>query len=239
MTSCKSTDRCPGGPDGRVGRRRPRRSRALGTSPLGHLVLDARVLLRRRLADPPPLLVVPDLDQVVDPDDPGGGRDPRVLTLVGRQDDSSLGVELALAGGAEHHAGEPPLLRRRGRAEPQALLLGPFGRRIDLQTALRAFGDHGAGRQLLAEAGRDRDAPLGIDRVPVRSQEHQPRPLAVSLSPLFPTLCHPQAERYHCDRCLSTNSDQILWACGRIEKWALDIVPGLSPVVWSRGSLTP
>src|SRR5947209_11184163 len=37
--------------------------------------------------------------------------------------------------------GEPALLRRSGRAEPQALLLRPLGRGIDLQAALRALGD--------------------------------------------------------------------------------------------------
>src|SRR5438552_4012292 len=151
MTSCKSTGRCPDVPDGRSSRGRPPRSRSLGTSPLGHLILNARVFFRRRVADPPPLLVVPDLDQVVDAHDPGGRGDARVLPLVGRQDDSSLGVELALPGGAEHHAGEPPLLRRRGGAEPQALLLCPLRRRIDLQAALRSLGNHGAARQLLAE----------------------------------------------------------------------------------------
>src|ERR1700736_6437926 len=164
MTSCKSTGRCPDGPDGRSRRGRPPRSRALGTSPLGHLVLNARVFLGRRLADPPPLLVVPDLDQVVDPNDPGGRGDARVLPLVGRQDDPSLGVELALAGGAEHHAGEPALLRWGGRAKPQALLLRPLGWRIDLQTALRPLGYHGAGWQLFAKPGGDRDASLGVDR---------------------------------------------------------------------------
>src|SRR5690349_19456510 len=100
MTSCKSTGRCPDGPDGRSNRGRPARSRALGTSPLGYLVLDSRVLFRRRFADVPPVLVVPDLDQVVHADDPGGSGDPRILPLVGREDDPSLGVELALPGGA-------------------------------------------------------------------------------------------------------------------------------------------
>src|SRR5713226_516635 len=118
MTSCKSTGRCPDGPDGRSKRGRPRRSRAWGTSPLGNLVLNARVFLGCRLADPAPPLVVPDLDQVVDPTDPGYARDARVLPLVGGQDDASLGVEFALPGGAEHHAGEPPLLRRCRRAQP-------------------------------------------------------------------------------------------------------------------------
>src|SRR5438128_5515295 len=99
MTSCKSTGRCPAGPDGRSGRGRPRRSRARGTSPLGHLVLNPRVLLGRRLANPAPPLVVPDLDQVVDAHDPGHPRDSGVLPLIRGQDDASLGVEFALAGG--------------------------------------------------------------------------------------------------------------------------------------------
>src|SRR6202022_1186840 len=162
MTSCKSTGRCPDDPDGRASRGRPRRSRALGTSPLGHLVLNARVFLRCRLADVAPPLVVPDLDQVVDANDPGDARDAGVLPLIGGQDDSSLGVELALAGGAEHHAGEPPLLRWGGRAKPQALLLRPFGWRIDLQAALRPLGYHGAARQLFPKPGGDRDASLGV-----------------------------------------------------------------------------
>src|SRR2546423_14578346 len=102
MTSCKSTGRCPDGPDGRSPPGRPRRSRARGTSPLGHLVLDTRVLFGCRLADPAPPLVVPDFDQVVDADNPGHARDARILPLVGGQDDSFLGVELALPGGAEH-----------------------------------------------------------------------------------------------------------------------------------------
>src|SRR5260370_31631631 len=112
MTSCKSTGRCPDGPDGRSRRGRPRRSRARGTSPLGHLVLNARIFLRCRLANPAPPLVVPDLDQVVDSNDPGNPRDVSVLQLIGGQYDASLGVEFALAGGAEQHAREPPLLRR-------------------------------------------------------------------------------------------------------------------------------
>src|SRR5436305_13512788 len=118
MTSCKSTGRCPDDPDGRWSREWPLRSRVVGTSPLDHLVLNSRVLLRRRLADTPPLLVVPDLDQVVNTDYPGDVRDPRILPLVGGQDDSSLAVEFALSGGAEHHAGEAPLLRRRRGAQP-------------------------------------------------------------------------------------------------------------------------
>src|SRR5260370_29606396 len=126
MTSCKSTGRCPDGPDGRSSRGRPRRSRARGTSPLGYLVLNARVFLGCRLADAAPPLVVPDLDQVVDANDPGDPRDAGVLPLIGGQDDASLGVEFALAGGAEHHAGESPLLRRRPLAQPQALFLRPF-----------------------------------------------------------------------------------------------------------------
>src|SRR2546423_5274827 len=117
MTSCKSTGRCPDGPDGRSPTGRPRRSRARGTSPLGHLVLDSRVFLGCRLADATPSLVVPDFDQVVDPNDPGDTGDGGVLPLVGGQDDSSLGVEFALPGGAEHHAGEPPLLPRPGTAQ--------------------------------------------------------------------------------------------------------------------------
>src|SRR3989442_4009701 len=112
MTSCKSTGRCPAGPDSRSPRGWPRRSGAVGTSPLGHLVLNARVLFRRRLADASPLLVVPDLDQIVDPNDPGDVADPGILPLVVGQDESSLAVEFALPGGAEHHAGEAPLLRR-------------------------------------------------------------------------------------------------------------------------------
>src|SRR5438128_8702565 len=152
MTSCKSTGRCPAGPDGRSPRGWPPRSRALRTSPLGHLVLNSRVLFRRRLADAPPLLVVPDLDQVVDTDDPGDVADPGILPLVGGQDDPSLAVEFALSGGAEHHAGEAPLLGRRHRTQAQALLLRPFLGRVDLQAALRALGDHRAGWQLFAEA---------------------------------------------------------------------------------------
>src|ERR1700682_4892416 len=207
MTSCKSTGRCPDGPDGRSSRGRPRRSRARGTSPLGHLVLNARVLLRRRLADSAPPPVFPDLDQVVDAHNPGHARDPGVLPLVGGQDDSSLGVEFALPGGAEHHAGEAPLLRRRRRAQPQPLLLRPFLGRIDLQATLGALGDDGPTRELFPKTGGDRHSSLGVDRVPVGAKEHQESSPAVSLSPLFPTLCHPHAERYHCDRCLSTNSD--------------------------------
>src|SRR5207248_8113260 len=207
MTSCKSTGRCPAGPDGRSSRGRPRRSRARGTSPLGHLVLNPRVLLGRRLADPAPPLVVPDLDQVVDPDDPGNAGNAGVLPLIGGQDDASLGVEFALAGGAEHHAGEPPLLRRRRRSQPQALLLRPFLGRMDLQAALGALGDDGPTGELFPKAGGNRHSTLGVDRVPIGTQEHQKLPPGVSLSPLFPTLCHRQAERYHRDRCLSTNSD--------------------------------
>src|SRR5919109_122186 len=122
MTSCKSTDRCPDGPDGRSRRWPPARSRARGTSPLGHLVLNPRVFLGRRFANAAPVLVVPDLDQVVDSNDPGHVVDPRVLPLVGGQDDSSLGVELALPGGAEHHPGEASLLGWRRRAQAQTLL---------------------------------------------------------------------------------------------------------------------
>src|SRR5438552_720284 len=207
MTSCKSTGRCPAGPDGRSSRGRPRRSRALGTSPLCHLVLNPRILLWRRLADPAPPLVVPDLDQVVDPDDPGNAGNAGVLPLIGGQDDASLGVEFALAGGAEHHAGEPPLLRRRRRSQPQALLLRPFLGRIDLQAALGALGDDGPTGKLFPKAGGNRHPTLGVDRVPVGTEEHQMSSPVVPLSPLFPTLCHRQAERYHCDRYLSTNSD--------------------------------
>src|SRR6266849_3366636 len=224
MTSCKSTGRCPDGPDGRSRRGRPRRSRARGTSPLGHLVLNARVFLGRRLADPAPPLVVPDLDQVVDAHNPGHTRDTGILPLVGGQDDSSLGVELALPGGAEHHAGEPALFRRRRRAQPQALLLRPFLGWIDLQAALGALGDDGPTRKLFPKTRGDRDPSLGVDRVPVGAEEHQESSPAVSLSPLFPTLCHPHAERYHCDRCLSTNSDYILWASGGAEKVLLHLV---------------
>src|SRR2546428_10559806 len=126
MTSCKSTGRCPAGPDGRSPRGWPPRSRALRTSPLGYLVLNSRVLFRRRLADAPPLLVVPDLDQVVDADDPGDVADPGILPLVGGQDDSALAVEFALPGGTEHHAGEAPLPRRCRGAQPWALLPGPL-----------------------------------------------------------------------------------------------------------------
>src|SRR2546429_1832070 len=133
MTSCKSTGRCPDDPDGRSSREWPLRSRVVGTSPLGHLVLNSRVLFRRRLADAPPLLVVPDLDQVVHANDPGDVRDSGILPLVGGQDDSSLAVEFALPGGAEHHAGEAALLRRCGGAQPQALLLRPFLGRGDPQ----------------------------------------------------------------------------------------------------------
>src|ERR1700674_148065 len=207
MTSCKSTGRCPDGPDGRSRRGRPRRSRALRTSPLGHLVLNARVLLGRRLADAAPPLVVPDLDQVVDANDPGNARDAGVLPLIGGQDDASLGVEFALAGGAEHHAGEAPLLRRRRRAQPQALLLRPFLGRIDLQTTLGALGDDGPTGELFPKTGGNRDSALGVHRVAVGAKEHQESSPAISLSPLFPTLCHQHAERYHRDRWLPTNSD--------------------------------
>src|SRR5205823_65195 len=196
MTSCKSTGRCPAEPDGRSSRGRPRRSRARGTSPLGHLVLNPRVLLGRRLADPAPPLVVPDLDQVVDPDDPGNAGDRRVLPLIGGQDDASLGVEFALAGGAEHHAGEPPLLRRRRRSQPQALLLRPLLGRIDLQTALGALGDDGPAGELFPKPGGNRYPTLGIDRVPVGAEEHQKSPPAVPRSPLFPSLSHQPAAPY-------------------------------------------
>src|SRR5947209_4960742 len=158
-----------------------------------------------RAYPPPP--VVPDLDQVVDADDPGDSRDPGVLPLVGGQDDSSLGVEFALPGGAEHHAGESPLLGRRRRAQPQALLLRPFLGRIDLQAALGALGDDSPTGKLFPKAGGNRHPTLGVDRVPVGTEEHQMSSPVVPLSPLFPTLCHRQAERYHCDRYLSTNSD--------------------------------
>src|SRR6266852_8390680 len=166
MTSCKSTGRCPDGPDGRSRRGRPRRSRALGTSPLGHLVLNARVFLRCRLANPAPSLVVPDLDQVVDANDPGNARDAGVLTLVGGQDDASLGVEFALAGGAEHHAGETALLRRCRRAQPQALLLRPFLGWIDLQATLGALGDDRPTGELFPKTGGNRYPTFGIHRVP-------------------------------------------------------------------------
>src|SRR5919204_3833006 len=193
MTSCKSTGRCPDDPDGKSSTRS--RSRALGTPSLGHLVLDTRVFLRARLADATPALVVPDLDEIVDSNYPGHRSDAGVLPLVGREDDAPLGVELALAGGAEHHAGQPPLLCRSGRAEPQTLFLPPFLGWIHLQAALGALGDHAAGRQLLPKAGGDGDASLGIHGMPVGSKKHQLRPPCSSLSPLFPTLCHQQPKR--------------------------------------------
>src|SRR5947209_7210148 len=143
MTSCKSTGRCPDGPDGRSTRGRPARSRALGTSPLGHLVLNPRVLFRRRLADAPPVLVVPNLDQVVDADDPGDAGYPGVLPLIGAQHDPPLSVELAFPRGAEHHARQAPLLGRRGRTKPQALFSPPLLRWVQLQAAFGAFGNHG------------------------------------------------------------------------------------------------
>src|SRR2546426_12459796 len=172
MTSCKSTGRCPAGPDSRSPRGWPRRSRAVGTSPLGHLVLNARVLFRRRLADAPPLLVVPDLDQVVDADDPGDAADPGILPLVGGQDDSTLAVEFALPGGAEHHASQAALLRRCRGAQPQALLLRPFLRRIDLQTALRALGNDRPTGELFPKTGGNRNPSFRVHGVPVRAQEH-------------------------------------------------------------------
>src|SRR5919198_3046585 len=205
MTSCKSTGRCPDTPDGRSRRGRPGRSCARGTSLLGHLVLNARVLLGCRFADAAPVLVVPYLDQVVDSNDPGDVRNGGVLPLVGGQDDSSLGVEFALPGGAEHHAGEPPFLRRRRGAQPQTLFLRPFLGRIDLQAALGALGDDGPAGELFAKTSRYGHPSLGIHRMPVRTHKHYVRPPTVSLSPLFPTLCHQHAERYHCDRWLSTN----------------------------------
>src|SRR6266852_3141869 len=185
MTSFKSTGRCPDGPDGRSSRGRPRRSRALGTSPLGHLVLNARVFLGSRLADAAPPVVVPDLDQVVDSNDPGNPRDVGVLTLIGGQDDASLGVEFALAGGAEHHAGETPLLRRCRRAQPQSLLLRPLLGRIDLQTTLGALGDDRPTGELFPKTRGNRHPTFGIHRVPVGAAELQESSPAVSVTPLL------------------------------------------------------
>src|SRR5260370_3418618 len=197
MTSCKSTGGCADGRGGRSSRGRPRRSRALGTSPLGHLVLNARVFLGCRLADAAPPLVVPDLDHVVDANDPRYARDAGVLPLIGGQDDASLGVEFALAGGADHHAGEPPLLRRRRRAQPQALLLRPFLGRIDLQAALGALGDDGPTEELFPKTCRNRHPTFGIHRAPVGAEEHQTLPPAVSLPPLFPHSYPPLTAHYH------------------------------------------
>src|SRR5437667_35486 len=170
------------------GRRRSISARAYPPPPsvastIGHLVLNPRVLLGRRLADPAPPFVVPDLDQVVDPDDPGNAGNAGVLPLIGGQDDASLGVEFALAGGAEHHAGEPPLLRRRRRSQPQALLLRPFLGRIDLQAALGPLGDDGPTGELFPKAGGNRHSTLGVDRVPIGTQEHPKLPAGISLSP--------------------------------------------------------
>src|SRR5207247_5207569 len=111
----------------------------------------------RRLSDALRLLVVPALVQVFDTDDPGDVRDPRILPLVGGQDDSSLAVEFALPGGAEHHAGEAALLRRCGGAQPQALLLRPFLGRINLQAALGALGNDRPTRKLFPKTGGNRD----------------------------------------------------------------------------------
>src|SRR2546423_13299086 len=195
MTSCKSTGRCPDGPDGRSTRGRPARSRALGPPPLGHLVLNPRVLFRRGLANAPPVLVVPDLDQVVDADDPGDARYPGVLPLIRAQHDSPLSVELAFPRGAEHHAGQAAFLGRSGRTKAQALFPPPLLGWVQLKAAFGAFGNHGSGWKLFAKASRDGDASLGIHRMSVRTQKHQTRPPIVSLSPLFPTSCHRHAER--------------------------------------------
>src|SRR5919201_1161037 len=115
MTSCKSTGRCPDGPAVRSATGRRTRSRALGTASLGHLVLDARVFLRRRLADAAPVLVVPDLDQIVDAHDPRDAGNARILPLVGGQHDPPLGVELALACRAKHHSGQSAVAPENGR----------------------------------------------------------------------------------------------------------------------------
>src|SRR5919201_1055026 len=224
MTSCKSTGRCPDGPAVRSATGRRTRSRALGTASLGHLVLDARVFLRRRLADAAPVLVVPDLDQIVAAHDPRDAGNARILPLVGGQHDPPLGVELALACRAKHHSGQPALLRGRGRAQPQALLPSPFLGWIQLQAAFGALGDDRASRQLLPKTGGNGNPSLGIHGMPVRTQKHQKPAPSSSRSPLFPTFCHQHAERYHHDSCLSTNLSQILRACSRLEEKALHVV---------------
>src|SRR5581483_9032543 len=135
-------------------------------------MLRAPFDLRQLLAPGGP---VPDLEVVVDARDDDVASQLRVLDQCRRHDQPALLVQLALGRAREEEAlHAPPLLRERVEpAEPRLDEPAPVGARVRVEAAVHAARHDDPVRELAAEAGRQREPVLVVDRVLVFAEKHR------------------------------------------------------------------
>ena len=158
--------RIPGGPWKRMwcdvrspGRRSPRRRRS---GPRGAWLYSSQRGGR------------PDLGVVPAAEDERLALEPRERPEALRDEDATLAVELRLEGPGEQLPLEQPRVGiGHGQAPDLRRELLPGRHREDRETGVEPPRDHAAAVELRAEASRDGEPPLLVDRMPVLAGEHR------------------------------------------------------------------
>src|SRR5579884_2010999 len=146
-----------------------------------------------------PRSAVPDLQVVVDPGDGHLAADRRLLEQLGRDHDAALLVELRLHARREEEAlhrarlGAERVERPDAPGEPLPLLGRPDG-----EAAVEAAGDDDVVAELRAQARREREAVLVVQRMLEFAQQH--RATAPHFTPQRAT-CKPRFSSCRAARC--------------------------------------
>src|SRR5215208_1846599 len=138
---------------------------------------------------PPPRLSIPDLDVVGHAGDDDVPREPGVPEQGRGNHDPPLLVQLGLGRAGEEMALEPAAVGvERVQANDARLeTVTPLVARPHIEASVHASRKDNAGRQLLAEARREREPVLVVDGVLVFAEKHD---RAITDLPLLPTLDH-------------------------------------------------
>src|SRR3954451_10020985 len=183
--SAASSDECPPAPNvpsstvspgctARDSRTSPARtgtwSVALGCKTFGNMLRTPFDLCQ--LAAPG--VAIPDLEVVVDSRDDDVAVELRVLQERGGETDATLLVQLRLGCAGEEEALHPAALlaQRVERPEPALDEHVPVGARVGEETAVHAARHDDPAREALAEASRQREPVLVVDRVLVFTEKH-------------------------------------------------------------------